>query len=291
MMNKYDFQVAHPEYFKQLAVKDLLFLNYMCPQVEDEINRHTNYNEIIYTLEGKKKLNHKDRSWTLTEDTSVFIRHGAYNKETVYRAEWEVLVFYFRDEFLERVYQEYQAQMPIAADPPPTDMLIEIKVNAATQAFFYSILPYFTQQPPPPDNLLELKFKELLFDILSNPSNASLRSYVKNISGSHKPSISEIMEANFSLNLSLAEFAQIAHRSLASFKREFSLNYHTTPGKWLMEKRLNYARVLIMNSQKPVNEIAQESGFENPTHFSRMFREKFGSAPLQYRRGSNLAHA
>ena len=44
-MNKYDFQVTHPGYFKQLAVKDLLFLYYMSPQVEEKMNLHTHYNE------------------------------------------------------------------------------------------------------------------------------------------------------------------------------------------------------------------------------------------------------
>jgi AraC-like DNA-binding protein len=103
------------------------------------------------------------------------------------------------------------------------------------------------------------------------------------MSDSHKPILHEIMEANYTFNLSLTEFAKIAHRSIATFKREFKENYHTTPGKWLTQKRLQHAQLLLNTSKKNVNEIAYDSGFENVTHFSRIFKEKFGFSPLQYR--------
>lgn len=104
------------------------------------------------------------------------------------------------------------------------------------------------------------------------------------MSDSCKPYLDEIMELNYTFNLSLAEFAMIAQRSIATFKREFKENYNTTPGKWLTQKRLEHAKLLLNTSKKNVNEIAYDSGFENATHFSRVFKEKFGFSPLQYRK-------
>ena len=138
---------------------------------------------------------------------------------------------------------------------------------------------------------MELKFKELLFSILSNPANTNLLAYVNNITDKIKPPLCEIMEANFTFNLSLAELSRISQRSLASFKREFIEVYKTTPGKWLSQKRLDYAKQLLDTSTKNVNEIAYESGFESSTHFSRVFKEKFGWAPLQYRKKQNILMA
>jgi len=82
----------------------------------------------------------------------------------------------------------------------------------------------------------------------------------------------------------MAEFARIAQRSLAVFKRDFNEIYHSSPGKWLLQKRIEYAKHLLDSSKKNVNEIAYDSGFENATHFSRVFKEKFGLSPLQYRK-------
>ena len=85
-------------------------------------------------------------------------------------------------------------------------------------------------------------------------------------------------------NLTVAEFARLAQRSEATFKRDFFAWYQTTPGKWLTQKRLEYAKRLLNTSNRNVNEIAFDSGFENLSHFSRIFKEKYGISPLQYRK-------
>jgi AraC-like DNA-binding protein len=38
-----------------------------------------------------------------------------------------------------------------------------------------------------------------------------------------------------------------------------------------------------------VSEIVDESGFENLTHFSRIFKEKYGLSPIYYRKKTNDA--
>ena len=93
MINTYDFQVEHPEIFSQLSVKDLLFLYYKCPQEEKKINLYTHYNKIIFVLEGKKKIHHREKSWMLTNEQAVFIKKTAYNQERFWEVDWEVLCF------------------------------------------------------------------------------------------------------------------------------------------------------------------------------------------------------
>ncbi len=84
-------------------------------------------------------------------------------------------------------------------------------------------------------------------------------------------------------NLSNAQFARLAQRSLASFNREFRTYYNITPGKWLTRKRLEYAKLLLDTSKRNISEKAYDSGFENISHFSRVFKEKYGYSPRQYR--------
>ena len=63
------------------------------------------------------------------------------------------------------------------------------------------------------------------------------------------------MDDNFCFNLKMEEFAKITARSLSAFKRDFMRVYGTTPGKWLMEKRLNNAFHLLTNMGKTVSEL------------------------------------
>ena len=207
----------------------------------------------------------------------------------VYETEWELLNFFFGDDILRQTFTEYRELFPLQHLPLPSgNMLMEIPVNEAMRAFFYGMVPYFTQQKPPCEKLLELKFKELILNMLSNPANSSLLAYVKSICDGCKPVLNDVMEANYTYDLTLEEFARISELSLSSFKRKFLETYHTTPGKWLIEKRLAYARYLLDESQKNINEIADDSGFDNATYFSRIFKEKYGFSPLQYRKRSKL---
>ena len=285
MDNTYDFKVAHPDIFKQLAVKDMLFVYYKCPQVNKIVNIFSHYNEIVFTLSGKKTLYHRQKSWTLTDNTSMFVRRTAYSQQKYDFDGWEVLAFCFQDDFLRQVFKEYRQYLPVKNFPaPPADMLIPIVVNETTRAFFYSMIPYFTQDKPPAESLLELKFKELLFNVFSEAGNADLLAYINSIDDQHKTPLWQIMESNFTFNLSIDEFARIAQRSVASFKREFQEYYNTSPGRWLTAKRLEFSKLLLDTSKNNVSEIAYESGFENLTHFSRIFKAKYNLSPLQYRK-------
>jgi AraC family transcriptional regulator, exoenzyme S synthesis regulatory protein ExsA len=62
-----------------------------------------------------------------------------------------------------------------------------------------------------------------------------------------------------------------------------------SPGKWLTHKRLEYAKLLLNTSKKNVSEIAYTTGFENITHFSRIFKEKYNLSPLQFRKETNYS--
>jgi len=283
VFNNYDDTIADPVAFKQLAVKDALLLHYKCPQVDKHIQLFSHYNEIMFTLDGSRTMHHNGKSFTVTKHSCLLTRKTAYLQELPELVGWEVLAFYFQDSFFRQVINEYHQYLPLKNLPePPRDMLIEVHVSDTTRAFFYSILPYFNQSVQPAEGLLELKFKELLFNIFLDPANAALLSYANSLLDMHKTPLWEIMEANYMFNLTLDQFARMAHRSVSAFKKEFTEYYRTSPGKWLTEKRLGHAKALLERGGQSVGEVAFNSGFENLSHFSRIFKEKYGMPPLQY---------
>ena len=66
---------------------------------------------------------------------------------------------------------------------------------------------------------------------------------------------------------------------LTTFKRDFHKAFHTTPQRWLTQKRLELAHYqLSKKNRKPV-EVYLETGFENLSHFSFAFKRHFGYTP------------
>ena len=69
------------------------------------------------------------------------------------------------------------------------------------------------------------------------------------------------------------------NRSLTSFKKEFKGIFGMPPHRWIVEKRLERARMLLISTNKTVSEVGTECGFANISHFIKLFKRRFGTTP------------
>ena len=53
--------------------------------------------------------------------------------------------------------------------------------------------------------------------------------------------------------------------------------------KYCMEHKLEYAAKLMEETDLSVNQVIERLGYQNKTYFYRIFREKFGKTPTEYR--------
>ena len=95
------------------------------------------------------------------------------------------------------------------------------------------------------------------------------------------------MESNYRYRLSLDQFARLCHRSLSTFKRDFRRKFDESPGRWIQQKRLDFAAALLRSAgHMNVTDVVFESGFEDVSHFSKAFKNRFGKSPSSYREAS-----
>ncbi|SDM25122.1 Helix-turn-helix domain-containing protein [Catalinimonas alkaloidigena] len=281
MDNLFDF-ASQQGLFRKLEVSDVLFTEYKCMQQESVFGVWSHYNYVVYVLSGKKKWRTLSQDYMVYAEEAIFVKKGANIIHKFFEEEFCALIMFLPDHFIREVVASLPP--PPAGPALPTDAVIPIHLNRTLSAYFHSLYAYFLEEQPPPAHLLEIKFKELIAHLVSFETNRPLCHYFRELCHQHKPSLREIMEANFKYNLTLAEFARLTGRSLTAFKREFQQQFQMSPGRWLTQARLHYARHLLETSDWPVNELVLECGFENTSHFSRIFKQHFGTSPLQYRK-------
>lgn len=97
-----------------------------------------------------------------------------------------------------------------------------------------------------------------------------------------------VMSENYLFNLKVEEFAKLCGRSLSAFKRDFKTVYNTTPARWIKNKRLDYSKKLLVESDLNINEICYECGFVNSSHFIKSFKKQYNSPPHQFRVNSKV---
>ncbi|MFJ2769216.1 GlxA family transcriptional regulator [Streptomyces sp. NPDC087300] len=79
----------------------------------------------------------------------------------------------------------------------------------------------------------------------------------------------------------LAAHAGVSGRTLA---RRFAGQLGTSPGQWLLARRLDAARALLERTDLPVESVATRVGLASAVNLRRHFRARFGTTPGAYRR-------
>ena len=88
---------------------------------------------------------------------------------------------------------------------------------------------------------------------------------------------------NYCRPVSLDVLAQVACLSKFHFLRCFKEIFHCTPHQYLMHLRICKGKQLLRQTRLPVTVISEELGFESAGSFGRLFRQKTGRTPQQFR--------
>lgn len=95
----------------------------------------------------------------------------------------------------------------------------------------------------------------------------------------------DFIEANLHRHLDLGEIAAELNLSVSTFSRHFSETFGQPPYAYVTERRLERARRLLMETQRPTKEIAVVCGFSDQPHLTRMFTRRYGVSPAAFRKG------
>jgi len=271
--------------FNKFLLEDLLFVEYSCPVGEEEFPIWSQRDYILHVLSGKKSWSTLDGTITAKAGDIVYVKKGGAILKQFFDEDFCMLVFFLTDDFIKGTVSEVKGKIALPNKPNRIDSQVtRISSTSVLTSYFQTMLHYFEVGEKPLKTLLELKFRELLISIISNYDNSVLAHYFLELSDQDQPSLPHIMEKNYRYNFSLEELAKMCHRSLSTFKRDFKKHYNTTPGKWLLSKRLDHAAILLHSESANITQIAFDCGFEDSSHFSRAFKEKFGESPLYYRK-------
>lgn len=167
---------------------------------------------------------------------------------------------------------------------PNKDALAERKIysfnkHPLLESCLASLIPYFDLKGTFPEELADLKIAEAINILrLIEPK---VDSVLANFDGPGKIDLVDFMNRNFMFNMPLEKLGYLTGRSLSTFNRDFRKVFGTTPQKWLTNKRLELAYYQLAERKKKPTEVYLEVGFEDLSHFSFVFKKKYGFSPRE----------
>ena len=235
------------------------------------INGHSN---IIYSL-GKMNLKSGD---SLIMKSGNFINNWLQTEDG---SKTEIFVFQFFPDVLREIYENKLAEPKITHEENGTLPLVKLESNEVLNSFNKSILSYINNPEYLTEEVLKTKIKELIM-LLTSLNHSQIKPILQLFHPSeHK--LQEIVQANLFENLTLEELAFLSEMSPSTFQRKFKSIYGTSPKNYIINKRLERAKILLESESHRVSEVAFECGFEDVSHFSKSFSSKFGISPRQFR--------
>jgi AraC family transcriptional regulator len=89
---------------------------------------------------------------------------------------------------------------------------------------------------------------------------------------------------NLAEDLSLSQLAAVAGMSPHYFSQLFKQSMGRSPHSFVLSQRIARAKECLRNRYCSVLDAGLEAGFQNASHFARMFRKLVGVTPRQFRR-------
>ena len=95
--------------------------------------------------------------------------------------------------------------------------------------------------------------------------------------------VCDYIEAHLDDRLTLADLAGVACLSPYHFSRSFKQAVGVGPQRYVMERRIERAKILIRRTRQPLASIALEVGFTDQSHLTGVFRRETGMTPGRFR--------
>ncbi|HEY0273310.1 MAG TPA: AraC family transcriptional regulator [Chitinophaga sp.] len=236
------------------------------------------YTTINVILEGQKRMYDGRAVYHLHAGDILLIPRDSLVCSEILPGGFESLNLQVPDALLARIL----AQAP-AALPAQKTVSLSLQMTATWQQYALDFLQYTRGKAPLSTGGLQEQLQALLWQ---QPDMPAVLGMLKAAQAAALGPAIRAAGAELEDIRQLGTLAGKSCMSRASLQRHFHRRYRCTPMAWLWEQRVCLAGFLLRTTAWPIREVAYYSGFEDVTHFYRVFRQQFGATPAQWRAGA-----
>jgi AraC family transcriptional regulator, exoenzyme S synthesis regulatory protein ExsA len=272
--------------YQCLETQQQFIVQYSMSESEEKDRLFMKEHILMFVLQGNLSVATPNYVYKVEAGEAIFIKRGSVIVCEKLRQGnvLECLLIFLNDDFLSEFINKNKQMIA------PSELL-DVKFLGAYQfyvdkwmdTYIQSILSYFQLPSSPAPELLSNKFQELLLLLVSGQERSYFMSFLKECIVEEQSSIDAIVNTNMYRSLNVDHLAELSNLSLSRFKKDFKKKYQDSPANWLRKKRLESAAHLLMTTDKNINEICYESGFNNVSHFCQSFQKQYKISPLKFK--------
>ncbi|MBE6975765.1 MAG: helix-turn-helix domain-containing protein [Ruminococcaceae bacterium] len=242
------------------------------PDKKRSASRNTDVFEIEYYISANGKAIINDRAYEMAPGTLLCAKPGQKRSS----------IFHFRCYFLHIRLPEDSRYRALLEQTPDFFQIVD---GQAYGRLFETLTEHLLSEGYDPDSdFVNAKLLELFYYL--NKDSQNNRNCPEQFDRNNYrfiPKVLEYIQQNHQKNLTLAEMADLAGYSPNYFHNIFRTVMGITPQEYLMQQRLQHAKLLLIHTDNTLSEIAYECGFSSQSHLCARFKRSVLCTPGEYR--------
>lgn len=238
----------------------------------DHTGMKRTFNILVHIEEGRCVFHVEGVEYALFKDDIILIPQS-----TFYRPYTDTFCQYSYYHFLGDVTPIAQTNIPpISASELQHIYLPAVsKVDAKTHTYLGNVLSEMSNYNAGSTFRMNLSFLNALNRLVSCDSMEKADSLAEEIE--------QYICNHLRQHLTLSDVSEHFHYTKQYIIQLFKDRYGITPTKYINHKRLDLSLAYLTETNLKINEIAEKCGFIDANYFSRIFRARFDTSPLEYR--------
>ncbi|MCL1995643.1 MAG: DNA-binding response regulator [Defluviitaleaceae bacterium] len=177
-----------------------------------------------------------------------------------------------------------------------TIIITSAHITEDTKRFFLDLgIEEFVLKPTAPkilENIIKKYSSDKLhkhIEINEKHAKKNLKYYPSHLVSDHVLKTLAYIENNYKENITLDSVADQVYLSHHYISRLFKKEVGVTMSSYIIFRKLEEAKVLLMETEKSILDIAVILGFTEQSYFCKVFKKNLGQTPMEFRAGLKLA--
>ena len=242
--------------------------------------------ELIYYIKGNLYSKYGESSLALSEEEQIVFIKDAHAQNT-FNFENNSFVLFPPYTLHDENHQSPCSLVAIGFDAEDFPLLTEPKqyvdYDLTILSFIQKIADEYTEKKPFFNKNIEANLTQLLVEIQRNYSNKPQSSQFNPMKY-----IKRYINDYFATDLHIDDLADSAGYSVSRFRELFKEYTGYSPKSYIMNKRIEYAKQLLIKTSLPIKDIAYQCGFNDYSMFNKFFFSRTNMNPKDYRKQEKI---
>lgn len=244
--------------------------------------------ELIYYIKGNLYSKYGKNPSGLPygqEEQIVYIQNA--KTQDVFNLESNSFVLFPPGTLHDENHQSPSSLIAIGFDAEDFPLVLEAKqyvdYDLSILTFIQKIAEEYTHKKPFFNKNIEAHLTQLLVEIQRNYNNKPQSSHFNPMKY-----IKRYIDDYFATDLQIKDLADSAGYSVSRFRELFKEYTGFSPKGYVMNKRIDYAKQLLVKTTLPIKDISYQCGFNDYSIFNKFFVSRTGVNPKDYRKQEKI---